>query len=108
MDSSGFDTSGSGPLSSGGGGADGTSRLLAEGSAFNTTGGLTTLNTALAMLGMKSGSEKIGVSDVVIFQGNPPRNEGPGLEATPQLLVPQPPSAQSVRLPHVWLWTRHI
>ena len=52
--------SGSGPLSSGWCGVDGTLRLLAEGSAFHTTGGLTTLNTALAILGMKSGSEKIG------------------------------------------------
>ena len=46
------------------------------------------------------------VSDVFVFRGNPPRNKGPGWEATPQLLVPQHPSAQSVRLPDAWLWTK--
>ena len=59
-DSLGSDTSSLGPPSSGWFEADGTSCLLVEGSAFNTTGGLTTLYTALAILGMKSGSEKIG------------------------------------------------
>ena len=60
MGSSGFDASGLGPPSSGLGGVDGASWVLAEGSAFNTTGGLTAWNTALAILGMKSGSVKIG------------------------------------------------
>ena len=60
MGFSSFDASGLGPPSSGLGGVDGALQLLAEGSAFNTTGGLTTWNTALAILGMKSGSVKIG------------------------------------------------
>ena len=37
---------------------DGTLQLLVEGNVFSTTGGLNTLYTTLAMLGMKSGSEK--------------------------------------------------
>ena len=42
----------------------------------------------------------------VAQRGNPPRNKGPGWEAAPQLLVPQPPSAQFGRLLHARLWTR--
>ena len=59
-DSSNFNTCCSGPPPPGWGGADDTSRLQAAGSAWDTTRGFATLNTALAMLGRKSGSEKMG------------------------------------------------
>ena len=58
--SSDFNTCCLGPPPPGRGGADDTLQLQAAGSTLDTTRGFATLNTALATLGMKSGSEKMG------------------------------------------------
>ena len=60
MGSSGFEASGLDPSSFGLGGVNAASRVLAKGSTFSTIGGLTASNTALAILGMKSESVKVG------------------------------------------------
>ena len=60
MGFSGFEASGPESPSFGLGGVNGAFRVRAKGSAFSTTGGLTASNTTLAILGMKSGSVKIG------------------------------------------------
>ena len=57
---SGFEASGPDPLSFGLSRVNTASRVLAKGSAFSTTGGLTASNTTLAMLEMKSRSVKVG------------------------------------------------
>ena len=56
----GLEASGSDPLSLGPGRVSTASRGPAKGDFFGTTGGLTASNTALAILGMKSGSVKGG------------------------------------------------
>ena len=58
--SSGFEASGLDPPSFGPGRVNAASWVLARGNTFSTTGGLTTSNTALAILGMKSRSVKGG------------------------------------------------
>ena len=58
--SSGFEASGLDPLSFGPSRVSTASWVLAKGNTFSTTGGLTTSKTALAILGMKSGSVKGG------------------------------------------------
>ena len=60
--SSGFKASGLDSLPFGPGRVSTASRVLAKGNAFSTTGGLTTSNTTLAILGMKSRSVKGGGS----------------------------------------------
>ena len=60
--SSSFEASGPVFLPFGPAGASTATRALAKGSASGTTGGLTTSSTALAMLGMKSGSARGGGS----------------------------------------------
>ena len=60
--SSGFKAFGLDSPPFGPGGTSTASRVLAKGNAFSTTGGLTTSNTTLAILGMKSGSVKGGGS----------------------------------------------
>ena len=60
--SSSFEASGPVFLPFGPAGAGTVARALAEGSASGTTGGLTTSSTALALLGMKSGSARGGGS----------------------------------------------
>ena len=60
MGSPNFNTPCSGPPLSGWGGADRATWRWVEGSTFDTIRGLANLNAALAILGMESGSKKMG------------------------------------------------